>query len=160
MSKAELSTPGDTEVLYALFEAKAMLLRELRELTLQQGDSVSKQDMPELLNLLARKQSLMDRLMSIQEKMSAFANDAPDDRVWRGPERRTACRAFQAECERLVRELLVLENRSIDQMSQQRDIVASQLQQVTDAMRLSRAYGFDAPQGGENDLGASLSLDG
>jgi hypothetical protein len=58
----------------------------------------------------------------------------------------------------LIQELLVLENRSIDNMALQRDVIGSRTQQVADAMRLSKAY--SAGDGEEWEAGSSVSLTG
>ena len=143
-----------TEKLYELMESKLRLLTELHALAIQQSDLVSGQELSELMSLLGRKQRLMDTLMEIQVDLVPYASEDPEERIWRSEERRRECQAIKTRCDRLVGELLVMENRAIDNMALQREVVASQLQQVTDASRLSRAYEASSGGGFQADGGA------
>ena len=148
-----------TEKLYEVMESKLRLLTELHSLAIQQSDLVSGQELSELMSLLGRKQRLMDTLMEIQVDLVPYASEDPEERIWRSEERRRECQAVKTRCDRLVGELLVMENRAIDNMALQREVVASQLQQVTDASRLSRAY--ESSSGGEFQAdGGALSYTG
>ena len=148
-----------TEKLYELMESKLRLLTELHSLAVEQSDLVSGQELSELMALLGRKQRLMDSLTEIQVDLVPYASEDPETRIWRSEECRRECQSVKMRCDRLVSELLVMENRAIDNMALQREVVASQLQQVTDATRLSRAY--EASSGSELlEEGGALSFTG
>lgn len=146
-----------TEQLFSLMEAKLGLLSELRNLAIQQSDAVEKQDVAELLQLLGRKQGLMERLQAIQDQLRPFADEDPEQRRWSSPERRAACQATQRRCDQSIEEILVMEHRAIETMTSQRDAISGQLVQATDAMRLSRAYGFHSD---DPSLESAISFDG
>jgi len=147
-----------TEQLFALMEAKHSVLADLRTLAVTQSEAIHKQDISELLNLLARKQVLMDRLMTLQQRFVTFQDEDPELRIWSSPDRRKACQETKRTCDQWIQEILVMEQRAADEMTAQRDAVAGQLLQVSDSMRLSRAYGFEGIASEDDDGG--LSLDG
>jgi hypothetical protein len=147
-----------TEQLFTLFEAKRVLLADLRALGFSQSEAIDKQDISELLNLLGRKQGIMDRLMVIQQQMLGFQDEDPEARVWSSLQRRQACQETNRVCDQWVQEILVMEQRAAESMTAQRDAIAGQLLQAADSMRLARAYGFDGPPLPDSD--GSLSLDG
>ncbi len=158
LSETRAEQVGDTERLIALLESKLSLLMALRDLALHQAEVVAGHELSELMTLLSRKQLLMDRLAAIQDALSPYAHDDPETRPWVSPERRRMGQRIKGQCDELLQELLVMETRSIDNMTLQRDVVASQLQQVTDALRLSRAY-VDVQPDGLND-GNTVSFSG
>jgi hypothetical protein len=137
-----MSIESRTEQLFSLMEAKLGLLSELRSLAMQQSDAVDKQDVGDLLQLLGRKQGLMERLQAIQDQLRPFAEEDPETRIWSSPERRATCQANKRRCDQWIEEILVMEHRAIETMSSQREAISGQLVQATDAMRLSRAYGL------------------
>jgi hypothetical protein len=145
-----------TEQLFTLLEAKRGLLSELRTLAILQADTIDRQEISELLNLLARKQGLMDRLMALQQHLQSFHEEDPDTRVWSSPQRRSECRETKRQCDQWIQEILIMEERAAVNMTAQRDAVAGQLLQSADSMRLSRAYGFDSEPTMESEGGFSL----
>lgn len=147
-----------TERLFSLFEAKRMLLEDLRTIGISQSEAVDKQDIPELLILLGRKQGMIDRLMVIQQQMLDFQGEDPETRLWSSPERRRACQESKRVCDQWIQEILVMEQRASESMTAQRDAIAGQLLQSADSMRLARAYGFEERASADSD--GSLSLDG
>lgn len=157
-STAEPLPFSRTEKLFSLMEAKRTLLAELRTLAVMQGEAIDKQDVTELLNLLARKQGLMDRLMAIQQNLLDFQGEDPDSRIWSSEERRRTCQEIKRLCDQWIQEILVMEQRAAESMTAQRDAVAGQLLQASDSMRLSRAYGFEG-EATEDEYG-TISFDG
>lgn len=147
-----------TEQLFALMEAKRALLADLRTLAVMQGEAIDKQDISELLTLLARKQVLMDRLMTLQQHLVSYQGEDPELRIWSSPDRRKACQEAKRTCDQWIQEILVMEQRAAEEMTAQRDAVAGQLLQASDSMRLSRAYGFEGTASEDEEGG--LSLDG
>jgi hypothetical protein len=63
-----------------------------------------------------------------------------------------------AKCDELLQHLIVMENRSLDNMTVQREIVAAQLQQNIDASTVQHAY--QTSDSDETSLESFLSLEG
>jgi hypothetical protein len=97
-----------------------------------------------LMSVLSRKQSLMESLQTVQEELAVFKEDDPEARVWISPQRRTACQSMVQESERLVQQLIVQENRSLDSMNLKRDSIQSQLNQNAAASQIQKAYESNA----------------
>lgn len=129
-----------TDRLFELIETKLHLLTQMQEMTLEQSEMVVRHDMTGLMTLLSRKQSLMDSLQQIQSQLVPFQSQDPELRAWSHPDRRKTCQAMVKRCDELIQFLVVQENRSLDQMSVQRDAVAAQLQQNFDASQIEHAY--------------------
>ena len=96
--------------------------------------------------------------MTLQQRFVTFQDEDPELRIWSSPDRRKACQETKRTCDQWIQEILVMEQRAADEMTAQRDAVAGQLLQVSDSMRLSRAYGFEGIASEDDDGG--LSLDG
>lgn len=135
-----------THHLYSLIESKLHLLTEIQELSIAQSDLVAKQDMSALMTLLSRKQDLMCMLEQIQSQLVPFQPQDPEQRVWADPARRKTCQNRILRCDQLLQQMIVMENRSLDNMTLQREILAAQLHQKTNASTLLQAY-----QAGELD---------
>lgn len=139
MDHDTLSIPA-TERLFSLFETKLHLLRELQALTLEQTALVSLHEMSALMTLLSRKQSIIEALQRIQSDLALYRNDDPERRVWNSPARRSECQTLVRQCEQLVAGLIVQENESIAEMSEQRENLNSQIQQNALATQVQQAY--------------------
>jgi hypothetical protein len=139
-NNSNLAETLTTEELFQLVESKLHLLTEMRDLTLTQTDLVAHHDMSALMTLLSRKQGLMDSLHEVQSKLQPFQAQDPESRIWSTPDRRKSCQAMVAQCDAIVQNLIVMENRSLDNMIVQREMVAAQLQQNINASTLQHAY--------------------
>ncbi len=137
---ADATKQTSTERLVTLFETKLHLLQEMQALSLEQSSLVEKHEMTSLMTLLSRKQQLMESLQRVQLEMAPYRDEDPESRVWESPDRRQACRALVAECDKLTQWLIVQENQSIAQMDAQRDGMQSQIQQNAAASQVQRAY--------------------
>ena len=144
--------------MFSLFETKLHLLRELQSLALDQATLVSQHDMAALMSLLSRKQSVMESLQGVQEQLSQYRHDDPEERIWSSPQRRADCQAIVKLCEGLVQNLIVQENLSIGEMAIQRENLNAQMQQNAAASIVQRAYSSNALA----DLGSGegLALEG
>jgi hypothetical protein len=141
---SQTSHSHTTERLYELIERKLHLLREMQAMTIEQTDLVTEHDMSGLMSVLSRKQSLMESLQTVQEELTIFKDDDPEARVWSSPQRRTTCQSMVQESERLVQQLIVQENRSLDSMNLKRDSIQSQLNQNAAASQVQKAYESNA----------------
>jgi len=129
-----------TNHLYSLIESKLHLLTEMQGLSIAQSDFVAKQDMSALMTLLSRKQDLMGSLLQIQSQLVPFQPQDPEQRIWADPARRKTCQNRLARCDQLLQQMIIMENRSLDTMTLQREIGAARLQQKTNASTLQHAY--------------------
>ena len=102
-----------TESLFALMESKLHLLSEMHAMSLQQTDMVTQHDMTSLMSLLSRKQELMGSLADVQAGLARFQDEDPESRSWSSPERRKECQANVARCDQMLKELIVMEDRSL-----------------------------------------------
>jgi hypothetical protein len=148
----------DTDRLALLAEQKLQLLEHLRELTLAQQALVSEQRVEELLTFLSRKNETLEDLRILQQEIAQFQDQQPEDRVWRSNDLRVRCRQNFRRCELLLAELLAMEETSMNELSQRRDLVAQQLQQYTTADAIHDAY--QGVMNSADDEQTSFSLDG
>jgi hypothetical protein len=147
-----------TKKLMALIEAKLHLLSEMYEMSISQSDLIAQQDMTPLVTLLSRKQIVMESLQSVQLQLAPFQSQNPDSRDWPDPAQRINCRNMIERCDKLLEQLVVMENRSLDNMVVQRELVTAQLQQNTDAATLHHAY--QSSDSFESRIENSLSIEG
>jgi hypothetical protein len=141
-----------TEALYRLIESKLHLLREMKLMSIEQGDLVAQHEMSGLMTLLSRKQELMESLNTVQQGLVPFQAQDPESRSWSSPSRRKECQSMIAECDELLKHLIVMEGRSLDGITIQRELTAAQLQQNVAASTVQHAYqtsedDFDSTEG-------------
>jgi hypothetical protein len=147
-----------TESLFSLIESKLHLLTEMKHMSVSQSDLVAQHDMAGLMTLLSRKQDLMDSLRQVQESLAPFQTQDPESREWSSQDRRRSCQEMIAKCDELLQHLIVMENRSLDNMTIQREIVAAQLQQNINASTVQHAY--QTTDADQTSLESFLSLEG
>lgn len=142
MERTSISSPDfeSTDNLFELIQTKLHLLTEMRSLSIAQTDLISQHDATVLMGVLSKKQQLMDSLQDVQERLVPFQNQLPDSRRWSSQEKRTLCQALSSRCDTLLSELIVMENRSLDNMVVQRELVSAQLQQNANASLVQHAY--------------------
>ena len=116
------------------------LLVALRSLTNAQQDAIQTSEPSITLGILARKSSLLDELSEVHYQLIPFHHDDPELRTWATPERRQLCRQLADEGQQLLREIIAVEQATVDAVSTQRDAVAAQLQDGTDSIIASNAY--------------------
>lgn len=148
----------ETENLLRLFESKYHLLSQMQDMSIRQSELVAEHDVTELLSLLSRKQQLMESLQTVQSQLIPYQSHDPEKRVWVSPERRKQCQALVAKCDQLIQALLVMENRSLQTMNLQRDVVGAQLKQNIDALQIENAY--HTTDGDPPEMTGLLSLTG
>ena len=151
---AELST----DLLFELIESKMHLLMEMQAMSMTQSDFVAHHDMASLMTLLSRKQELMGALGKVQSELARFQDQDPEQRNWSPPARRKECQEMVSRCDRLLQELIVMEDRSLGSMNLQRESVAAQLQQNIDACAIQNAYHASDLEGSSID--STLSIEG
>ena len=147
-----------TEALFRLIESKHHLLSEMKQMSITQSDLVSQHEMTDLMTLLSRKQHLMESLHEVQNGLTPFQSQDPEARIWSSPSRRKTCQEMIANCDRLLQELIVMENRSLDNMTVQREMVSAQLQQNINAATVQHAY--QTSDSDDTSLESFLSIEG
>jgi flagellar biosynthesis/type III secretory pathway chaperone len=129
-----------TEQLADLIRRKHHLLMELREVGRRQAAIVSGGDIASLLNLLAAKQELIAALQTVEQTLTPYYAQDPEQRVWKSPRDRADCAQRVVECNALLEEIVRLEKAGAERMTARRNEVAEQLQQVHSAAQVRGAY--------------------
>jgi flagellar biosynthesis/type III secretory pathway chaperone len=129
-----------TEQLADLIRRKHHLLMELREVGRRQAAIVSGGDIASLLNLLAAKQELIAALQTVEQTLTPYYAQDPEQRVWNSPRDRADCAQRVVECNALLEEIVRLEKAGAERMTARRNEVAEQLQQVHSAAQVRGAY--------------------
>lgn len=142
----------------ARLDDQAELLAALIELGLQQIDAIASGRMNELLSLLARKQSLLDALAACALGLRPLQQQLQSADAALSEERRRTCQEKHALASARFDELLQLESRCEQLLSESRDQIAARLQQTVHSLSVADAYrqepGLQA-QGGRLDLSSS-----
>jgi len=148
-----------TARLTELAEQKLHLLTQLRELSLAQSQLAEQRSADELLSLLSRKTDAIEVLQRIQDALKPFQVQEPDSRPWISESERERCRALFTQSEKLIAEILVIDNQTLGEMTLQRDLFGQQLSQFTSAEAIHDAYsGFSGTDDVQNE--PSFMLDG
>jgi hypothetical protein len=121
-------------------ESRHHLVEQLREMTRDQQQMIAEQTVPALLVVLSRKGEVLETLQAIHREMSPYQGQAPEDRLWRCEGDRQRCRDLLSQTETILTELLAMEQTALGELSQRRDIVASQLNHYTTAETIHGAY--------------------
>lgn len=129
-----------TERLAELIARKHQVLVQLHELGRRQGELIETGDTTLLLRLLSVKQTLIGALQESETALGPYRDENPDDRVWASAEHRERCAAQAAACNELLREIVSMEQHGADSISERRDQIANQLQEVHHAAQVRGAY--------------------
>jgi hypothetical protein len=136
MANASLTT----EKLAALIEDQLSVLERLCTLSQDQKELIHCDDRGELLVHLSRKQRLFDELQTIQDALTSFQSERPEEREWSSAEQKNLCRQKHERCKQLLAHLTALESQSIEALSACRDHISSELQQFDRIQRVQNAY--------------------
>jgi hypothetical protein len=131
----------DTEVLARLVDARHGLLASLRELAGRQVELVQAGDLARLIQLLAVKQRLLNKLVQVDRQLDPFRAQHPDQREWRSAAERQRCRNAVEHSDELLREITRIERQCEAELVQRRDEAALQLHGMHGAAQATRAYG-------------------
>ena len=140
-----------TKELSQLIESRLDLLQQLSRMALEQEKLVEAKDSMALLQIAARKESLLQRLVDINSSLRPFAAESTESRVWESDEARDRCRQNQNACEGLVQHLRVVEQRVIDLIESQQDNERASLQHQNRTAQARAAYAMHA----QEDVAAS-----
>ncbi len=129
-----------TERLVVLLETKLDLVESLHTLSCSQNSLVSSQDVSVTLGLIARRDVLVDQLVQVQSQLQTYQGEDPEERIWQSEDRRAYCRDIASKVEQLIKEILRLDEETLQTMCHQRDLVAAELQHGLDSNSAQRAY--------------------
>lgn len=129
-----------TERLVVLLETKLDLVESLYTLSCSQNSLVSNQDVSVTLGLIARRDVIVDQLIQVQSHLQTYQGEDPEQRVWQSEARRIYCRDVASKVEQLIKEILRLDENTLETMCHQRDLVAAELQHGLDSNLAQRAY--------------------
>ena len=143
----------DSDLLDRRIAEKHDCLCELRDMGERQLELVHAGAVEGLLDVLAAKQRVLARLQKIERDLDPFRKQDDGRRTWRSEEARRRCARRLEECESLLAEIVGQEKESQDELTRRRDQVASQLEDVHQALRARGAYAAPPQQGaGQLDL--------
>jgi len=134
-----------TSALASLIDSRLAVLVQLLALARRQAAVIAENDLTTLLTLLAGKQQLVTELQSLDRQLAPYQEQLPESRQWSSPAERTRCQQQAARCEAVLREILAIEKRAEEQMTQQRDAVAQRLATFDQSAQAARAYIPAAP---------------
>ncbi len=129
-----------TDLLFDCIQQRLEIARHIKELNQAQVKAAESGQPDAMLSVLARKQTLLDNLLSIQEVLRPYQSDRPDDRLWASQSKRQQCRQLVEESSRLLAESLEQEEALLVEVTAQREAVAEQLREGSDAMSARNAY--------------------
>jgi hypothetical protein len=139
-------TKLETEILADLLAAKHICLVQMRDIGRRQLEVIDGGDMTSLLDLLSVKQRMLVQLQRIERTLEPFRSQDPEQRQWRTPQHRQACRGQIQQCEGLLAEIMSQEKVCESALRHRRDQAAVQLQDVQLAGRARGAYAAESQQ--------------
>lgn len=129
-----------TATLQTLIRQKLDVVRILAELARQQVSFVQSGEMTQLLTLLAGKQTMLNQLQAIEEKLTPFRDQPPHTRTWASAVERQECLDNVARCEAILAEIIQQEQQAETVMVRRRDQLATQLAGAQSAGEATAAY--------------------
>lgn len=129
-----------TDLLLECIQQRLELARNLRQLNHAQAAVASSGETDALLSILSRKQSLLESLNALQQRMLPYQDDIPQDRVWATTEHRLRCQEMAAEGGRILAEAMQLEQNTLEEFTARREAIAAQLRDGSDAISARNAY--------------------
>jgi hypothetical protein len=134
----------DTDRLSDLISRKRACLLQLCDLGRQQADLIERDDMTQLLKVLAAKQHLIGSLQGIERALVPFRDQDPQQRQWRTPVDRAHCAHEVTLCRQLLAEIVVQEKRSEGRLAARRNEAAQRLRLAHAASQACGAYQNDS----------------
>lgn len=129
-----------TEKLADLISKRHRCLLQLRDLGQKQAQLIAQGDMGHLLRLLGAKNQLIVAVQTIEQELTPFHAQNPEDRAWPTEQARAQSAQQAAQCQQLLKEVMQLEEQNEKEMTTRRDHVASQLQAAQAASTARGAY--------------------
>jgi hypothetical protein len=130
----------ETHELLQLIARKRQILAQLCQQGQRQRDCIDRNELGELLHVLALKQQLIAALEETERELDPFRDQDPEQRSWRTPADRAQCARMLNDCETLLAESLRQERASEAVLRQRRDETASRLAMSHAAGEARQAY--------------------
>lgn len=92
------------------------------------------------MELLAAKQTLLDRMHELQSELAIYRDEDPDTRVWHSPRRREQTQLVATRCESILAEIMQIERDCEQKLVTRRAEVAADLKAADLAERARDAY--------------------
>lgn len=127
--------------LLSLLDEQRVVYYQLREFSQKQSELVEQGDADHLMQLLAQRQQLIDRLSALNQQLEPFKKDWP--RLWSEldePTRRSVDQRVN-EVQALLDGILKQDDHDRKALIQRRDNLSSGLKQVSQGQKVNRAYG-------------------
>ncbi len=131
---------SDTQRLAELIAAKRAFLLKLRDLGHRQAELVNDGNLTGLLDLLAAKQPVLDKLQRIEQALDPYRSQDPEQRRWATAEHRRRCAEDLDTCQVLLAEIVRQEKAAEAVLAKRRDETALKLDGVHLAGRARGAY--------------------
>jgi len=132
---------AETDRLAELLDKKLSVVRELYNLARRQSEVIGIGDLTRLMRVLAAKQTLLLELQETEQSLAPYREQDPDQRQWKSDVVRQRARQAAEDCERVLRETMLIERQCETEMITRRDQAAEQLQGAHSATEARRAYG-------------------
>ncbi len=150
----------NTELLTDLVDRKLHLLLEIKHLTIEQMRLIEQDEVDALLAILNRKREAMDGLNFVQNELRPFQSQSPEDRKWKDDKTREACRGKVEQCDRLLAELIAMENSAVQTLSQERELVSQKLHAMQSSATIDRVYQNNSVDESDDEPSSCLSIEG
>ncbi len=129
-----------TDQLSSLISERYEIVNSLLNLTLGQSEASLGEDLAVTMSLLARRESLVDRLRQIHSQLSDFQDETPESRVWSFPNQREQCQQLLDQSDEMLRKILELDEQTLRSLQNRREAVAAQLYCGQDSISVQKAY--------------------
>lgn len=129
----------DTKELTQLVLKRLGILERLWAISKKQLDGIRDGGMEVLFDILARKQSMLHELETVERALDPYRATPPDQRLWDSEEEREKCRQLIANCETMLKRILQCDRTSEQEMIARKSEVEEQLKRL-DSARVTSEY--------------------
>jgi hypothetical protein len=141
-----------TTLLIDLVSRKCDCLEQLLALSRQQLELIETDRMAGLIEVLTGKHRLIGLLQGIDQQLTPYRGQRPEERTWRSEEDRALCGARIAHCEAMLADILRLERLAEERLTAQRDATAARIDSAWQATTARGAYDVTRRSGARLDL--------
>jgi hypothetical protein len=92
------------------------------------------------MRILGAKGRLLAVMQDIEQQLDPFRHENPDERKWNSDAQRALCRQRSAECESILKQIVLTERQSEELLIRHRDEAATQLGGAHVALAARAAY--------------------
>ena len=130
----------DTKHLTQLLEQKHEVLVQIHALAARQLDLADQGDASVMISLIAAKQGLIDGLMKIEQSLSPYREESPEERVWDSPDERARVAGVSQQCNELLQEVMALDRRGLERAQARQQQTKLQIDSAHQAASARNAY--------------------